>query len=218
MDELKEIAKALRALPVAELGSPTCALVGAPNVGKSSLVRLLSSGTPRVANYPFTTRGVAMGHLTIPSPRADGADRPPVRCVLTDTPGVLLRPDEQRNRMERLTLAALAFLPCAVMFVLDASGGCGTTVAGQLAIRAELRARFPTRPWLDVLSKCDLAAHDGAEARLAAEGLKDGTGALRVSVTSGEGCEELGERLKQLLSRAAEEAESAVDRSSKLRQ
>jgi nucleolar GTP-binding protein len=50
IDELKEIAKTLRRLPVAELQTPTVAMVGAPNVGKSSLVRVLSSGTPEVCN------------------------------------------------------------------------------------------------------------------------------------------------------------------------
>ncbi len=173
MDDLKEMAKALRALPVAELRSPTVALVGAPNVGKSSLVRLLSSGTPEVANYPFTTRGVAMGHVIAP----DGA-----RCVLTDTPGVLLRSDAARNRMERLTLAALAFLPCGVVFVADLSGRCGTSVSEQLAIREELKRRAEGRPWLDVLSKWDLVEElvgvPAAEAAAAAAALPH---ALRVS-------------------------------------
>lgn len=41
------------------------ALVGAPNVGKSSLVRALSSGLPEVCDYPFTTRSVKMGHFFI---------------------------------------------------------------------------------------------------------------------------------------------------------
>ena len=41
------------------------ALIGAPNVGKSSLVAVLSSGTPEVCNYPFTTRSVKMGHFYV---------------------------------------------------------------------------------------------------------------------------------------------------------
>ena len=44
VDDLVALAKALRALPVAEPRTPTLVLVGAPNVGKSSLVRGLSSG------------------------------------------------------------------------------------------------------------------------------------------------------------------------------
>lgn len=43
------------------------ALVGAPNVGKSSLVQILSSGQPEVCNYPFTTRSVKMGHFYVDS-------------------------------------------------------------------------------------------------------------------------------------------------------
>lgn len=49
VDNLKEVAKALRALPQVEYDVPTLALVGAPNVGKSSLVKILSSGTPEVS-------------------------------------------------------------------------------------------------------------------------------------------------------------------------
>lgn len=38
----------LRAMPVVDPRTPTLCLVGAPNVGKSSLVRILSSGKPEV--------------------------------------------------------------------------------------------------------------------------------------------------------------------------
>ncbi len=65
VDDLKEVAKALRKLPTIDASLPTLALIGAPNVGKSSLVQVLSSGTPQVCNYPFTTRSIKMGHFYI---------------------------------------------------------------------------------------------------------------------------------------------------------
>ena len=40
-------------------------LVGAPNVGKSSLVQALSSGLPEICDYPFTTRSIKMGHFHV---------------------------------------------------------------------------------------------------------------------------------------------------------
>ncbi|KAK9797438.1 hypothetical protein WJX73_004556 [Symbiochloris irregularis] len=73
---LKEVAKQLRRLPTVEVEAPTVVLVGAPNVGKSSLVRALSSGLPEVCDYPFTTRTVKMGHFFING----------VRHQVTDTP------------------------------------------------------------------------------------------------------------------------------------
>jgi len=48
---------------------------------------------------------------------------------VTDTPGLLARPDADRNAMEHLTLACLAHLPTRVLFVLDLTAECGTSVA-----------------------------------------------------------------------------------------
>jgi hypothetical protein len=83
VDDLKEIAKVLRAMPVVHPRTPTLCLVGAPNVGKSSLVRIISSGKPEVCNYPFTTRGISMGHFFVENQRFQ----------VTDTPGLLRRSD-----------------------------------------------------------------------------------------------------------------------------
>lgn len=57
---------------------------------------------------------------------------------MTDTPGLLRRPEDERNAMERLTLAALAYLPTAAVFVTDLTGDCGTSVADQWAIRCDM--------------------------------------------------------------------------------
>lgn len=81
-----------------------------------------------------------------------------------DTPGLLERPDDFRNKMELLTLAALQYLPSSVMFVADLTEECGTGVAEQWLIRQELKARFPHKPWVDVLSKSDLLEYVWQEA------------------------------------------------------
>lgn len=73
-----------------------------------------------------------------------------------DTPGLLQRPDDYRNKMELLTLAAMQHLPSSVMFVADLTEECGTSVGDQWLIRKELKQRFPDKPWVDVLSKADL--------------------------------------------------------------
>ena len=61
--------------------------------------------------------------------------------------------------------------------------------------REELLERFPAHPWLDVLSKCDLPDSEREQAE-AAEARAAVPGALRVSVQTGEGCEELAQRLQ----------------------
>ncbi|EIE24639.1 P-loop containing nucleoside triphosphate hydrolase protein [Coccomyxa subellipsoidea C-169] len=158
VDGLKDMAKQLRRLPVVDLMLPTVALVGAPNVGKSSLVQILSSGQPEICDYPFTTRSIKMGHFYV-----DGR-----RHQVTDTPGLLNRAEEDRNAMERLTVSCMAFLPTSVLFVIDLTGQCGTSPATQWQIRADLRARFPNKPWLDVFTKQDLLQDVHAQAQGAA--------------------------------------------------
>jgi nucleolar GTP-binding protein len=116
----------LRRLPSVYPHTPTVALVGAPNVGKSSLVAALSSGKPEIQNYPFTTRGVSCGHIFVAGERHQ----------VIDTPGLLNRPPAERNRIERFATAVLRFLPRPlILYIVDASGHSGTTLADQLMLR-----------------------------------------------------------------------------------
>ncbi|XP_035818974.1 nucleolar GTP-binding protein 1 isoform X2 [Zea mays] len=195
IDDLVNVAKALRSMPVVDLHIPTLCLVGSPNVGKSSLVRILSSGKPEVCSYPFTTRGILMGHIVSNQERFQ----------VTDTPGLLTRHDDDRNNIERLTLAVLSYLPIAVLYVHDLSEDCGTSVADQYITYKHIKDRFGDRLWLDVISKCDLLGkkepisfHDADEdvaryRRLGPEG------ALQVSVQTEIGVKQLKERVHELL-------------------
>ncbi|CAB1113519.1 unnamed protein product [Ectocarpus sp. CCAP 1310/34] len=187
LEDLTEIQKSLRSLPIVQLHLPTVVLVGAPNVGKSSIVRAVSTGTPEVNSYPFTTRGMALGHMFHPETNA--------RYQIMDTPGVLSRPDGERNEMEALTLASMQHLPTAVIFVMDLSGHSGhlSSLDNQMQVRHELRRRFPRRPWLDVVSKADLPR---LELEKAKEALPEGY--LDLSTLDGTGVEELKTRLFEM--------------------
>ncbi|KAG5588224.1 hypothetical protein H5410_048658, partial [Solanum commersonii] len=207
VDELLNIAKTLRAMPVVDLETPTLCLVGAPNVGKSSLVRVLSTGKPEICNYPFTTRGILMGHINLSYQNFQ----------VTDTPGILRRSDdplsgislEERNNLEKLTLAVLTHLPTAVLYVHDLSGECGMSPSDQFVIYKEMRERFSSHIWLDVVSKCDLLqaspvifATDDCNVdnfELVRYRKMGPDGALNVSVKNEIGLHELKKRVYELL-------------------
>lgn len=211
LSEILEIQKELRRIPVISLAWPSVVLVGAPNVGKSSLVRAVSSGTPEVNNYPFTTRGVTVGHVIY-------ADVD-LRVQVMDTPGLLNRPEEERNEMEMLTFASMYHLPTAVIFVVDAIGHAGDRVplAAQLQIRREMRARFPKRPWLDVLSKADLIDFESLVNSIVDNDVREEfaevcRSALRVSVVSEENVSELRQRIRLMAESVQEFLEQNINK------
>ncbi|XP_052194064.1 uncharacterized protein LOC127802350 [Diospyros lotus] len=199
VDDLLNIAKTLRAMPVVDLETPTLCLVGAPNVGKSSLVRILSTGRPEICNYPFTTRGILMGHINFSYQNFQ----------VTDTPGLLRRHDDDRNNLEKLTLAVLSHLPTAVVYVHDLSGECGTSPSDQFVIYKEIKERFINHLWLDVVSKCDLLQEsplvyitedsNADHPELARYRKMGPDGAIHVSVKSEAGLLELKARVQELL-------------------
>ncbi|XP_047077207.1 GTP-binding protein 4-like [Lolium rigidum] len=195
IEDLINVAKALRSMPVVDPHIPTLCLVGSPNVGKSSLVRILSTGKPEVCSYPFTTRGILMGHIVSNHERFQ----------VTDTPGLLTRHDDDRNNIEKLTLAVLSYLPIAVLYVHDLSEDCGTKVADQYITYKHIKERFGDRLWINVISKCDLldkavpSSFDNDDDEVRRYRMFGPEDAIRVSVQSQVGTEELKERVHHLL-------------------
>ncbi|EKX42084.1 hypothetical protein GUITHDRAFT_46932, partial [Guillardia theta CCMP2712] len=151
LDLLLNMGQELRSVPMVDPELDTVVLVGSPNVGKSSIVRSISTGTPEVNNYPFTTRGMTLGHIL------DDLGEQICQQVM-DTPGLLPRSDQERNEMEKLTLASMEHLNSVIIFVLDLTGESGikSSISDQLSVRDELRIRFPDREWIDVVSKADI--------------------------------------------------------------
>jgi len=102
-------------LPDIRPDEPAIVIAGYPNVGKSSFVNRVTRASNQIAEYPFTTKGVQIGHF----------ERDHVRYQIVDTPGLLDRPEDERNDIERQAVSALEHLADVVVFVLDPSGDCG---------------------------------------------------------------------------------------------
>jgi nucleolar GTP-binding protein len=146
---LNEVRNALRVLP--ELRDEfTVVVAGYPNVGKSSFIRLVSSAEPEVASYPFTTKGIIVGHRK--------AGRSGVQFV--DTPGILDRPPEERSPIERQAVAALLHAAQAVLFILDPSEMCGYPVENQLALMEEVKGMVGV-PIVIAVNKADVKGLEG---------------------------------------------------------
>ncbi|HEV8339392.1 MAG TPA: GTPase [bacterium] len=65
-------------------GAGQVVLVGAPNTGKSSLLRALSRADPEVADYPFTTRLPLPGMVPFENVQIQLVDLPPLTVDLTE--------------------------------------------------------------------------------------------------------------------------------------
>ena len=143
---LNDVRNVLRKLPVISTDEFTIVVAGYPNVGKSSFIRLVSSAEPEIASYPFTTKGVIVGHRN--------AERRK-RILFIDTPGLLDRTEEERNAIEKQALNALVYVADLVLFVIDASEHCGYSVEAQEKLREEISG-IVTVPMLTVVNKADI--------------------------------------------------------------
>ena len=142
---LNEARNLLRKMPTINPAVPTILIAGYPNVGKSSFIVRVTGARPEIAMYPFTTRGIFVGHFM----RGDQ------KYQVVDTPGLLDRPMEERNEIERQTVAALSHLQGVVLFILDPSEHCGYLIDSQLSLAEDLK-NWLTLPVLVVANKADI--------------------------------------------------------------
>ena len=181
LDFLTKVREELKKMPHIEEDAIVIVVAGAPNVGKSSLINLISSGNSQIAAYPFTTKGIFLGHITINRRK----------IVLVDTPGLLERPESERNPIERKASSAIRNLSSAVIFVLDPSETSGMSLSSQENLISQLSEELTGVPTIMVDNKADLLQRE--------------TENLKFSCTTEEGKEKLIEWLTSLATTQLEE-------------
>ena len=135
-------------------GLPQIAIAGKSNVGKSTLLSVISSAKPKIANYHFTTLSPNLGVVK----RYDGA------FVVADIPGLIEGAGdgvglgtEFLRHVDRTRL---------IVHVVDISGSEGRDpVADYRTINAELKKydkRLASLPQIVALNKADLLMDDEA--------------------------------------------------------
>jgi GTPase len=176
-------------------------LVGFPNAGKSTFLSRVTRANPKIANYPFTTLEPQLGVMRLVNER---------EVVVADLPGII----EGAHEGKGLGLAFLRHIAaCKVLvFVLSPQTESGEllTDAAELVtwlesqyhkLRAEIteyRAELAEKPFLTVISKCDLLDAELVDAAIA--GLQSGVGeVLSMSAATGVGMNELSQRLGTLI-------------------
>ncbi len=168
---LNEVRNIMRNLPDVRVDIPTVVIAGYPNVGKSELVAKISSARPEIAPYPFTTKGIILGHL----------DTKNGRIQIIDTPGLLDRPLLERNKIEKQAILALKYLADIIVFLLDPSETCGYEMKEQIKLLEEISKDFPV-PIIVAENKVDIYKSDSNR--------------LKISAKTGEGVEGLVEGIK----------------------
>ena len=129
---------------------PTVVIAGYPNVGKSSLLRCLSSARPKIAEYPFTTKEIYLGHIERKEKHIL------YRFQIIDTPGLLDKPLSKRNKIEKQALAALEYLSDIIVFILDPSETCGYSLEEQKKLLSQIKKEFKKSIFIVVENKADV--------------------------------------------------------------
>ncbi len=168
LEVLEKVRREILSTHIISEGLPAVVVAGAPNTGKSTLVRRVSTAEPEIAPYPFTTKTIIVGkawHNSIP-------------FYIIDTPGLLEASLETRSAIERKAVAALAALADAAVLMLDPSAEASMDLERQVELLKELKKFLESKSVqiLVVVNKIDLISDRRAgevESILLANGFDD---------------------------------------------
>lgn len=124
---------------------PTIVIAGLPNAGKTSLLCRLTGSKPKIESYAFTTKELMAGYFESPSF---------MQMQVIDTPGLLDRPLEKRNRIEMQAVAVLKVLADIAVYVFDLSEIAGP-FEKQVNLFAQIKKEFG-KPTIPIANKTDV--------------------------------------------------------------
>lgn len=164
-------------------------LLGFPNAGKSSLLTALSSATPKIASYPFTTLNPIVGTIIYD-------DWAKVR--MADVPGII----EGAAKGVGLGLAFLKHLERSkvLVYIIDMAGTDNREPWTDYKILKkeidEYSSELAARPFLVVANKMD---EEAAQENLPRFVEETGVTPLSISCATREGLETFKERLREIV-------------------
>jgi GTP-binding protein len=164
-------------------------LVGLPNAGKSTFLRAVSSATPKVADYPFTTLHPHLGVVTI----GQGE-----RFIMADLPGLIEGAAEGAGLGTRFLGHAERCV--ALVHLIDITQD--DPVAAYRTVRHELESygeELAEKPEIVALNKIDALTKEDAEEKRAAFAKAIGKPVRLVSGVAGAGVRELTNEIAAML-------------------
>jgi GTP-binding protein len=174
------------------------ALIGFPNVGKSTLIARVSAARPKIADYPFTTLVPNLGVVRVGARSARPGDA--TEFVMADIPGLIEGAAQGRGLgHDFLRHVERARVLCVL---LDLSELAPSPPEEQLEILlrelGEYQADLLERPRVVVGSKGDVAAYEME-------------GVLTISSVTGEGIDQLVSRLASLVVAVRQEEQQQLE-------
>ncbi len=145
LDYLRDLVVFIQHLPAIDASMPTLIVAGAPSSGKSTLVRNATRAKPKVAIYPFTTTTIHIGHFV----------ENDTKIQIIDTPGLLDRPFNEMNEIEKKAVAALKELDGVILFLVDVSPDAYLSVGRQFDLLVNIKGIAKGKPIYIAINKID---------------------------------------------------------------
>jgi GTP-binding protein len=162
------------------------ALIGFPNVGKSTLISRVSAARPKIADYPFTTLVPHLGVVRVGA--RSGRPQDATEFVMADIPGLIEGAAEGRGLgHDFLRHVERARVLCVLLDLSDFSP-LGPQEQLEILLRelGDYQADLLDRPRVVVGSKGDVAAHEV-------------DGVATISAVTGAGIDALSAKLARLV-------------------